>query len=650
MDCLLGESLKGGKSMKRFVSGFLLICAAIILAGCVQTIEIIDYKEVEEVGNFRNLGQLEAYVQKFNSERQSYRWFLSGDVAMENAIASTAQMSVPSAEDQTENKDHSETNNQVDGVGESDTVLTDGYYIYMISGDTVFIIDAETLVITDSYTSENSYFSGIYLYEDYLIVIGSESYEPEDKEAETEEYRTDIYYSYYYYYNYGVTVKIFDILDKNEIVLSRELFFDNSYLTDSRMIGSDLYLIMNDYSLSSRPDGEAILPRYKDSAEGEEYNRLDANDVYYMPSDLWQCSYLLLASLDVESEADLDLNAYVGSTYQIYMSQNNLYTVVHRSWFEEASPWMMSRTYVLRFAIADGKLVYQATAAVDGSPLDQFSMDEHEGYFRIATTGTKIETSTKDDVITTTWSIFNQISCFDATTTGKIEPISVLENLGKPGESIYAVRFSGDIAYVVTFVRTDPLYKIDLSDPLNPVILGELYEEGVSDYLHIINDDLLLGVGRQAEINEYGSTVFTGVKVSLYDTSGDAPINIETYLVEGEYSYTPVLYDHKAFVSYQPDGQDYTYVAIPITEYQNNWNDYLQSIYVFKVTHDKQLEYVTALSHMDEPATHFFWYVDTVDRTILIENMIYTVSNSQIRMYDMEADFLEVNALLLNQE
>ena len=644
--------------MKRFLYGFIYVCVFVFLSGCLKTVKEIDYKEVDEVGSFQNLSQLEAYIDKFNNERKSFYRFMFDSAMAENDLAPRTAGATDSYSEKSGGKDHSETNNQVEGVGESDTVLTDGYYIYTVSGDTIYIIDAETLQISDSYTKENVYFSGIYLYEGLLIAVGSESYEPEVKEDDTEtsssseDYPIYYYpgYYYYYYYNYGVTVKIFDIADKTNMELKRELFFDKADLTDTRMIGPMVYLVMNDYSLSNRPEGEEILPRYKDSAEGEGYRRLSAKSVFYMPSDLWQCSYLLLASIDVESEDDLDLKAYVGNTYQIYMSANNLYAVVHRYWYEDSTSWYLSRTYILRFAIEEDKLVYKATAVVDGSPLDQFSMDEHEGYFRIATTGTEYITSTKDDIVTVRWNTFNQIACFDATATGKIEPVSILTGLGKPKESIYAVRFTGDIAYVVTFVRTDPLYKIDLSDPLNPVILGELYEEGVSDYLHPINEELLLGIGRQAEINEYGNTVFTGVKVSLYDTKGDEPVNLDTYLVEGEYSYTPVLYDHKAFVSYRPQNQEYIYVAIPITEYEDNWTKYLQSIYVFKVTFNGELDYLTKLTHASEPESGYFYYVDTVDRAILIENMIYTVSESQIRMYDMEKSFSEIASVALNQE
>ena len=635
--------------MKRFIVAVFLGLIALVLSGCQLSTKAIDYKTVEEVGRFKNLKQLEQYLNDFTNDRNSQYVFgsLRGDVF----ISTQASMTDAVAEAGSQEKSHSETNDQVEGVGESDTILTDGDYIYMVSGNTLYVIDAETLAITDTFVVENGYFSGIYLYEGLLIAIGSERLDQDETQPDASRPEAGIDYYGYYYYSYGTSVRIFDITDRNEIVLNRELYFKDAYLTQSRMIDNHLYLVINDYSLSYGRSGEEILPQYQDSVVDDEFVRLPASDVYYMPSDPWQCSYLLLASLAVDGEEAADIKAYLGNTYQIYMSLNNLYAVVHRYWYTTAIwPMMMSETYIVRFGLVDNVLEYQATAVVEGAPLNQFSMDEYEGYFRIATTGNKFVPSTDADATSGSWTVSNQVTIFDATADGQVEPVSVLGNLGKPGERIYAVRFTGAIGYVVTFVNTDPLYKLDLSDPENPVVLGELYEEGVSDYLHDINDDLLLGVGRQAEVNDYGFTVFTGVKVALYDVSGDEPVNLETFLVPGEYSYTPVIYDHKAFVSYRPADAEFIYVAIPVTEYFQNWYRSLQSVYVFKVTFTGELEFLVNLSHMEEPTNHYYYYLDTVDRTLMIENMIYTISASQIRMYDMADEFAEVAAICLNCE
>ncbi len=229
-----------------------------------------------------------------------------------------------------------------------------------------------------------------------------------------------------------------------------------------------------------------------------------------------------------------------------------------------------------------------------------------------------------------------------------MEEISVLEGIGKPNERIYSARFSGDTAYIVTFEQIDPLYKLDLSDPENPIIVGELEEEGVSDYLHEITDELMIGIGRQAEdMGEW--TNFTGVKVALYNTTGDVVENLETYLVEGEYSYTNVMWDHKAFLSFTPDGADFTYVGVPVYEYFEGYYGYSQSMYLFKVYHSGDLELVTKLTHMVEDTEEgYYRYFDSIERAVIIDNHVYTVSYSTIMMFDMDDDFSKVEETELN--
>jgi uncharacterized secreted protein with C-terminal beta-propeller domain len=217
--------------------------------------------------------------------------------------------------------------------------------------------------------------------------------------------------------------------------------------------------------------------------------------------------------------------------------------------------------------------------------------------------------------------------------------ISELGGLGLPNERIYAVRFTNDIAYVITAFQSDPMYKIILTDPANPVLADELHEEGVNDYVHVISDTLLLGVGRASQTDGDRSW-FTGVKVELYLTNEDGLTALDYYLAPGEYSYTNVSWDHKAFMSFTPEGEDFTYVAIPIYEYYNGYNACSQNVYVFKVNHSGSLELITTLSHMNEDIYNgSYWYWDSIERTVIIGNYIYTISNNKIQMFDMASDF-----------
>jgi uncharacterized secreted protein with C-terminal beta-propeller domain len=498
----------------------------------------------------------------------------------------------------------------------------------------------------------------MYLYNNKVVVISSE-YQYADTNDDTLEKN-----SYWYSYSYGLRVNVFDIADIEHVTISKSLYFDSSSLVDSRMIDSNLYLVLDNYEIYYGFTENHFVPEYKDSTICDETIQLSAQNIYYMPNDNDSFGYLLLVSLNVEDQEAANVKAYLGSSYQIYMSANNLYTIIYRYYYDEETLSYNQDTYILRFAVTDSGLEYQACGKISGSPLNQFSMDEYDGVFRIATTEYiwNYNTVTIQDASNTTSTVdsatveandtvINKVFLLDCTSIDSMTLLGQTANLGKPGERIYAVRYDNGIAYVVTFVNTDPLYKLDLSDPTNPVVVGELYEEGVSDYLHIINDSLLLGIGRQAETNVEGRTSFTGVKVSLYNTSGEVMESIATYFVEGVYSYSPVTYDSKAFVSYQPVGEDFMYVVIPIYEWSYNYESYSQSAYVFKVYLSGDLELVTKLTNYVEDSENPDYYsYDSIERTIIIENYIYTVSYSKIQMYDMNDNFSDQESTALEAD
>ncbi|MFA7045915.1 MAG: beta-propeller domain-containing protein [Candidatus Izemoplasmatales bacterium] len=645
--------------MKRILIGALLLFLSVGLFSCDEHFEAIDYKEVDSIGQFENYGQIRDYLDRFYEDK-GYSRELTGNVdyLMTSTVAMTTmatQNSPESAALDGAEKSHSESNDQVAGVKEADRILTDGDTIYVMTNQALLIIDPEAMTIVDSFQyTTDGYLSGMYKYGDYVVLLGSE-YHYEWTEVPTTQANTDLdvdddtesrtsapYYYGYMRYRYGTRVIVLDISNKQDIVKSKELYFEGSYLTDSRMIDNQVYLVMNNYAgnFGYGSDEETFIPAYYDSTHMDEIETMPARDIYYMPNNFQSWSFLLLASFAVDDDEAADVKAYLGSTYDIYMSLDNLYAIVNRYKVNDVSGFYEYETFVIRFAVEDGQLVYRATGTVPGSPLNQFSMDEYDGTFRIATTDTKYRD--------TGFTIANALYIFDATSEDTMEQIGSLTGLGKPGERIFAARFSGPQALIVTFVQTDPLYKIDLTDPEHPEVVGELYEEGVSDYLHPLTEDLSLGVGRQAETVD-GFTTFTGVKVALYDISADDPVNLETYLVEGEYSYSPVQYDHKAFVSYEREGDDFAYVAIPVYEWHQQYYQSSQSVYVFKAHFVGDLEYLTKLTHMPEvqtgPDEYYYNYYDSIERTLMIENMIYTVSYSRIQKYDMDQDFVLVDAL-----
>jgi hypothetical protein len=193
-------------------------------------------------------------------------------------------------------------------------------------------------------------------------------------------------------------------------------------------------------------------------------------------------------------------------------------------------------------------------------------MSEKDGYLRVATVNDRQGLSESPILV----------SVLQADGTGKLNLVSSLPNpshpgfIGKPGEQLYASRFLGDRAYLVTFRQTDPLYIIDLADPANPSILGELEIQGYSDYLHPINEDFLLGIGKDAVaapdgIGEGRGALVQGIKVSLFDVSDPAsPREVQSVLVGQRGTDARALSDHRAITIQAATDQHPTRVSFGI--------------------------------------------------------------------------------------
>jgi Beta propeller domain/RTX calcium-binding nonapeptide repeat (4 copies) len=198
-----------------------------------------------------------------------------------------------------------------------------------------------------------------------------------------------------------------------------------------------------------------------------------------------------------------------------------------------------------------------------------------------------------------------------------LDVVGKLEGLA-PGERIFSSRFQGDYGFVVTFRQVDPLFTIDLSDPTNPKVAGELKIPGFSEYLQVIEQDgksLLLGVGRDADpvTGRAGA-----LKVSLFDVSNpNAPKEIESYLFPGQYSTSDALWDPKA-ITYVPDQK---LLAIPYRGYSNDSSE--ARLTVFSVDAQQGLDRIGEVSHDN----------DWINRSVSIRNDLYAVSNNRISVY-----------------
>ena len=169
-------------------------------------------------------------------------------------------------------------------------------------------------------------------------------------------------------------------------------------------------------------------------------------------------------------------------------------------------------TYLYGFDLAGTATTYAASGQVDGSIADRWSLDEHDGVLRVAV-GPTMRTGSFSSIVT-----LSQEGS-DLVEAGRVDRLGV-------GEEIKSVRWFDDLAVVVTFRQTDPFYAIDLSDPFDPELLGELKIPGFSSYLHPIDGDLMIGMGSAADPT---TGVTSGAKASLFDVSDlTAPREVDT--------------------------------------------------------------------------------------------------------------------------
>lgn len=239
--------------------------------------------------------------------------------------------------------------------------------------------------------------------------------------------------------------------------------------------------------------------------------------------------------------ADLAPVSVQGTADTVYASTDALY-IASASWDEAGS-----RTDLHRLDLTGGgPATYSGSGKVPGTMVDQFAMSERDGMLRVVTTTQSISTEPMREIgpevdVAPAPTSEARLSVLD--TDGTLDQVASLGGMGI-GEQVQSVRFLDDIAYLVTFRQVDPLYAVDLSDPLAPRLLGELKIPGFSEYLHPVGEGLLLGVGRQVDPS---SGMDQGLKISLFDMADPTrPAEIDQIVLPETWS--EVSNDHRAFL------------------------------------------------------------------------------------------------------
>jgi uncharacterized secreted protein with C-terminal beta-propeller domain len=205
-------------------------------------------------------------------------------------------------------------------------------------------------------------------------------------------------------------------------------------------------------------------------------------------------------------------------------------------------------THVHKFDVSGGaRPRYTASGSVPGRLLNQYSMSEHDGRLRIATTTSPAPTVRPDGPAAARTAARSQSAVRVLAADGRtLREVGRVDGLGK-GERIYSVRFIGTTAYVVTFRQVDPLYVVDLKDPARPRVTGELKITGYSAYLHPVAGGRLLGVGQEASTDG----VTRGTQVSLFDVNGP-PRRVGAYHLPG--SSAAAEFEPHAFLHWPRSG------------------------------------------------------------------------------------------------
>jgi uncharacterized secreted protein with C-terminal beta-propeller domain len=545
------------------------------------------------------------------------------------------------------------TNVQVEGVDEMDIVKTDGTYLYVAAPDNVTILRAyppEAMAVVARIPAADlavdggmpTRIAGLFLVADRLVVVAS-SYGETPVLLEPGPQDVALWFPQ----PARTTLSVFDLTRREAPSLLYAVGVSGSPLA-ARATAGHVYLVASDPV--RRVNDTYALPEVCDGAGCEP---VDVRAIRYDPETKGANAFANVLAVDVAGGASEVLSVVTGFASTLYMSREALYLTLPK--WEAETPFLAlpaasheavtvrTTIYTIRAEGTDLEVV--AHADVPGRLLNQFSLDEYEGYLRVATTtdATGGESGR------------NNLYVLD----GDLAVVGRLEGLA-PGERIHSARFLGDRAYLVTFRKVDPFFVLDLADPRNPTVLGFLKIPGYSDYLHPVDEGYILGVGKDAVPAEDGDFAwFQGLKLSLFDVADVArPKEVAQYLLGDRGTDSEVLRDHKAFL-YLPSAR---LLVLPVSLYEVNESAYPDGpppnaygefvwlgAYVLSVTPEDGFVLRGRIAHTDGftdlAGEGYRAWPYAILRSLSIGDYLYTVSPTAVKANAL-ADLAEANALV----
>ena len=688
-----------GKAWQKI--GALMLVGILVVAGLVyisknQTI-VRGSNEPYDVKNFNSYNELNTFLHKSQENTANYNLNIGGVQFSDGAERSTTINSATALGDSSKasgsapSVDYSGTNIQVAGVDEPDIVKTDGTYLYVVSNNTIKIIYAypaentsllATITVNQTQSIQNIFISGT-----RLIIFTQNTYYPilYATDLKMEGSFTSSSYMPPWYNNPETNVIIYDVTDKTNPAQIKDIVIGGSF-SDARLIGDYVYVITVQSSYNNVDENQSPVPRILENNKAVD---VPLSDIYYIDTPEKSTTLTNIVSINVHND-DEQIHAkifLIGSTQTIYVSQNNIY-ITASSWYydytilkdlvdrllmpvlpdsiksqldtvqtldiedyqkQEVTQWIIQkyaqsmpndekqsiiqevvketeRTIIHRISIDNGNITYENQGNVFGYINNQFSLSENNGYLYVSTT---IQGSSL-------WYFFGSVETQNNVYVLDMELhiIGSVENIA-PGEIIKATRFIGDKCYLVTYKQTDPFFVIDLSTPTDPIILGQVKIPGYSTYLHPYDDTHIIGIGKDG----------SQVKISLFDVSDMTnPVELANYsITDSENSWwtdSSALYEHKAFLF---DLEKHLLV-IPVGSY------YKQSAYVFSISVDNGISFRGNISHdletQHEDESYYYGSGNSIQRTLFIENVLYTISTNMIKMNNLET-LAELNSIVL---
>jgi len=600
--------------------------------------------------------------------------------------------------------DYSTTNVQVANVDEPDYLKNDSKYVYIVSQNTLSIIDAypaedAKLILKIALDIESQYIQNMFLNDDRLVIF----YNGQSDDEIIPQFDFVPRRSY----NSVTHALIVDVSDKENPTILKDYSIDGNF-RDARMIGDYAYFVTNSNVDHQYPRLPVIM---------EDSVRIMTPEAFYFDNVEQFSNFNTLTAINIFEDTINSETFLMGYTGSFYVSENNFYLtyqqnmpfgfyenssrdrffdvvvpllpksiqdeikLIENSELDSASAqWnaiseLMQKSYnemnkkdkeelfdkirdalneydrkiqedtrktiIHKISIDEDKIEYVAKGTVPGRLLNQFSMDESGDRFRVATTN-EIYTQYEGTIRS------NAVYVLDE----QLEIVGELEEIA-PDESIFSTRFMGDRLYMVTFQQIDPFFVIDLSSD-TPKILGELKIPGFSNYLHPYDEEHVIGVGRDTKEIENGRVQQLGIKVALFNVADvNNPKVVDDIIIGDSSTQSEALHNHKAFffdksreilsipISANIESLDISTSSKMFAPEYNRWSGF----YVFDLNKSDGISTKGTITHSDSDSRY---YGMNNARTFYIEDVLYTASQGYLKMNSFD-ELNEINSIKLEK-